>query len=233
MRGAVGLRFDQNVIRDLLIEGDAPDPWSVLRRSYTGPWFFVHAALLVLYVLPYVGRVLALTAAGQTWATLGPRVPDLITIEVAHVAAWRVLIGLERGWWVPVLGAVLFAYNLLRGYLTLRIGMLRDAEERSGVSPAIKDYMGTQGHMDEKGWRLIGPLGRQTWKFTQSMSRFWASHSENKDHETVRLASIGYWRMHRMMQLLMWIAIASFVAHALVWITTTELPHVQVRDAAE
>lgn len=288
VRDAIGIHFDQSPVRDLRIEGDAPDPWSVLRRSYTGPWFFVHAALLVLFVLPYVGRVMVLGAAGTlttqggAWAEqvpapsdgtpapsaatpalgggsvgTGPEAPgarretpraetnavgampdaprtdalhagtsslragttplragtstlragtsgdapahgsrapgptgvteasdgsvppfrgdDGVTeggapasvserldnaiggglggradragalrervAAVPRVPAWHILIGLDRGWWFPAFAALLVVFNAIRAFLTIQVGMLRDAEERSGITPALKEYM--------------------------------------------------------------------------------------------
>jgi len=167
LRGATGLRFDENSVLRTRIRGNAPDPWSVLRRKYTGPWFFCHLLLLVLFFAPYAGRVLALSAVahGQMWIqekshrvaeildehSPGTSVPARAMLEQAdaefharfrQVSALWVLIGGTTGRWAVSFGIVVAAYNALRFVLTLRVGMLRDAEERSSVTPRLIEYWG-------------------------------------------------------------------------------------------
>lgn len=172
VRKATGLRFDANRVRDLHIEGNAPDPWSVLRRGYTGPLFFVHAALLVAFILPYVAKVLALSGADHafplkdgTRATISTSAGVWDVVVGPNPPAWRVLVGLEQGWWVPVIGAILLIYNAIRAVLTIKVGQLRDAEERSGITPTLEEYMGTQGLEDESGWRALWNVIRESWRW--------------------------------------------------------------------
>lgn len=220
LRSARGLFFCDNRVRDIDIEGDAIDPWSVLRRKYTGPWFFVHLLLLIVFFTPYVARTFSLTvqSRGQEWAfaqfarlesALGDAhsvagreacekavdtvfrdwiqraegaiaesplpedarrelmtrlegagrsgdafcdaVPDLrIALrslredyEITHPrrrAIWM-LLGEKSGWhWL--LPAIVIVYNVIRGYLTMRVSMLRDAEERSQRTPTLEEYYG-------------------------------------------------------------------------------------------
>lgn len=51
----------------------------------------------------------------------------------------------QRGWlyrWTPLLLTLgLILYNACRLVLTWRVGLLRDEEERSGYSPAFRDYV--------------------------------------------------------------------------------------------
>ncbi|MCH7885721.1 MAG: pentapeptide repeat-containing protein, partial [Planctomycetes bacterium] len=114
---AFDLRFDGNPVEGIRIEGNAPDPWSVLRRQYTGPWFFVHLLLLAIFFAPYVGHALYLTAKSQfqEWSreqynALAQRAPDVPGLSEVHAelqrrfreeheqrrAVW-VLLGLHRG----------------------------------------------------------------------------------------------------------------------------------------
>ena len=65
VRGAKGIVFDSNRVERLLIEGKAPDPWSVLRRNYTGPSFFFHLLLLTAFFLPYISKAIVLSGVHE------------------------------------------------------------------------------------------------------------------------------------------------------------------------
>ncbi|MCL2349362.1 MAG: pentapeptide repeat-containing protein [Planctomycetaceae bacterium] len=65
VRGAKGIIFDCNNVERLIIEGNAPDPWSVLRRRYTGPSFFFHILLLVAFFIPYISKAVVLTGVHE------------------------------------------------------------------------------------------------------------------------------------------------------------------------
>lgn len=140
LRDARGLRFDDNPIRDIRIEGNARDPWSILRRSYTGPWFFAHLLLLVLFFAPYAGKAIALTGVAEVHALVREQIAALegepISVSFRQTRAFYVLIGIEQGGLAFVLGLFVVGYNGLRAVLTLRVSMLRDAEQRSFVSPS-------------------------------------------------------------------------------------------------
>lgn len=160
VRGADGLRFNGNRVVGIRIKGNAPDPWSVLRRQYTGPWFFVHLLLLAIFFAPYFGHALYLTAKSQfqEWSTeqynaLGERAGDVPGLSEVHAelqrrfreeheqrrAVW-VLLGVHRGFLPIVLAAIVVLYNAGRGFLTLRVSLLRDAEERSHTTPGWDEY---------------------------------------------------------------------------------------------
>jgi uncharacterized protein YjbI with pentapeptide repeats len=223
IRGALALRFDSNRVRDIKIEGNATDPWSVLRRSYTGPWFFVHATMLVVFVVPYVGKVLALTAADHAGRILGTtieRLPGASHIQIEYIPAWKVLIGLDQGWLGPVLAVVLLGYNVIRGFLTIRVGMLRDAEERSDITPMLKEYMGSQALGDEHGFWFLWFIVRDVLD--------WMTHLYGPEGSLVPLPSVGLWCWHRILNLLFWFAIISFAVHAICWIWYTTVPQIRV-----
>lgn len=162
VRGAIGLLFDENRFDGIHIEGDATDPWSTLRRKYTGPWFFIHLLLLGLFFVPYVARTLTLTAQSrlQEWSiaegrAVDDRMTQLSLPRVLHRPFWDefilhrayrpaiwIALGLHKGSWQIILALIVVIYNLLRGYLTLRVGLLRDAEERSKITPKLTEYHG-------------------------------------------------------------------------------------------
>lgn len=253
LRFAQGLRFDNCVIRDIHIEGNAGDPWSVLRRSYSGPWFFFHLLFLLAFLAPYIGRAFALSATSDATGLIADRLPGG---ELPTIPAWRVLVGLHEAWWVFALAIVLFLYNVLRAVLTFQVGMLRDAEERSGRSPGLHEYMGTQGLGDESWWTCIARIASEAARCLKSRLRLARSpraalrpnppEAEVTEEaevdapspsEALAFSRIGYWRLHRLQRVLLWIAALSFIGHAGYWAATAHVPDVtrlksQLRDRA-
>ncbi len=140
--------------------GNPKDPWSVLRRKYTGPWFFVHLLLLIVFFTPYAAKFLYLSGLSRAQAHIEQQADvleqDLQGHERAEEAiremqrrykethretrAVWVLVGWTETWWAFVMVIVLVAYNAFRAVLTLRVSALRDAEERSQVTPALDAY---------------------------------------------------------------------------------------------
>jgi hypothetical protein len=47
-----GMILDSTFIRNARFSPRATDPWSILRRSYTGPKLFFHILLFVAFVVP-------------------------------------------------------------------------------------------------------------------------------------------------------------------------------------
>ena len=171
VRKAKDLLFDGNRVDQFKIEGDAPDPWSVLRRQYTGPWFSVHLIFLIVFFLPYAGKVLVLSATSEAQESLvelydryQPQIEAVPGSQAAadsaqrwfeqryrEIPAWWVLVGWTKGWWVIGFTVVVVTYNAMRAYLTLKVGMLRDAEERSSTTPTLKEYYGLCHPVSDRG----------------------------------------------------------------------------------
>lgn len=57
VRGARNLRLNNTYIKDAHFLPNAKDPWSVLRRSYTGPNFIFLLLALIAFSLPYIGKI--------------------------------------------------------------------------------------------------------------------------------------------------------------------------------
>ena len=66
LRGANGLRLDQTMIRNAVFSAWARDPWSTLRRSYTGPKFLLNLLFLVLFFAPYIGKTALWVGVNRT-----------------------------------------------------------------------------------------------------------------------------------------------------------------------
>ena len=54
---------------------------------------------------------------------------------------WQVLLGHDLGIWYLITAVIIILYNIGRGFLTWRVGAIRDEEERSKFSPAKNDYL--------------------------------------------------------------------------------------------
>lgn len=151
-------RLDANFCAGTLFPTNAVDPWSILRRTYTGSRYFILLLLTVSALLPWLARALA-------WSTLHELEFSALEVlqrsEQVHVETvervlqeyrtrlgapkegWSVLALLfeaHRGAGLVVLNMLLFAYYCIRGTLTISISRLRDEEDRTGVSPSWNAY---------------------------------------------------------------------------------------------
>jgi hypothetical protein len=146
------------------------DPWSTLRQLYAGPRAHFLFFFVVVFWLPYVGRASfysTVSAAEQrvidAWqhqkdhwrephrALAGSaaevvRTPfdgaeDWFRRHAKPRPLWHVLLKWDEGkLWPTVLAVALIVYNIGVYWLITSVGPLRDEEERSGWSPAWKDY---------------------------------------------------------------------------------------------
>ena len=153
VRGATGIIFDSNRVDRLRIEGKAPDPWSVLRRNYTGPRFFIHILLLVAFLLPYIGKAIVLTSISNGMVlidkTLSAIPTDISTDTLLKkkAAVW-ILMGFTNDnniiitFYFVIIAWMMIAYNIFRYILATKVSDLREAEDRSKITPAKKEYLG-------------------------------------------------------------------------------------------
>ncbi len=207
--------FDSNQIHRAYIPGDARDPWSILRRNYTGPWFFVHLILLIAFFTPYAAKAVylstvadvheALENQAEVWSQdieeykwIHTRYEDYRQrFEATHQktpAAW-VLIGITSSWWSFLMAMVIMAYNAVRAYLTLVVSSLRDQEERSQVTPSRGDYMGK---------RRLPFVGRFKW------------FEEFRPMPSLHV-------LHRFAEVVVWIAVGFTLWNTLYWVFTKEV----------
>ena len=216
VRFSEGLLFNENDADRLRIEGDAKDPWSILRRKYTGPKYIFNLLLLIAFLLPFTARVLHLTGiadiqesllataehtstvANDSIQILGQQIqPGIENYQDSHkqVPAIWVLLGGSKGWLFIALTSTVIFYNALRLLLTSRVSSLRDAEERSRITPSLSDYYGR-----------FHPLSNEkpNWK--------------NWSKPILRL---GLYRIHLIAQVLFWIAAIAFLFNISHWLLTT------------
>lgn len=166
LRKAKGLSLDANYIKGARFSPGAPDLWSVLRRTYTGPMFAFHLLVLVFFLMPYVLRTvywavvndaqglladsIGSVAARAAGVAVSPPLeallasvqnfPPCLAPTCQQLPIWQVLIGLDGGYANALLPVSLLLYNACRALLTLRVSLLREEEERSGYAPALASF---------------------------------------------------------------------------------------------
>jgi hypothetical protein len=142
------------------------DPWSRLRRVYTGPSMLLVLLLVVAFLTPLVLRLVLWAQLAETQGgllVLLHRASDAIETDASaadsalhnallrasasvqnaeQIPVWKLVLGSERGWrnWQPVLRVLLLFYNGLRCGVTVAVVRMREADERNQVTPAWKEY---------------------------------------------------------------------------------------------
>jgi hypothetical protein len=71
-----GARFDRRPV------AIGEDPWSTLRRTYTGPNFFITMLLLVAFLVPYVAHAIFLSQVSRAELALLPKVEAILGEDV-------------------------------------------------------------------------------------------------------------------------------------------------------
>lgn len=136
LRDVSGLCLDGHDIRGSRFSPRSKDPWSVVRRNYTGALLLFHFVFLGTFITPYMMRAAAWSASdvirSQTLSTSGG--------SGESWPLWQLLLGWDKGLSFALTGAVMILYNLARAILTWWLAQLRDAEERSGFAPSWPSY---------------------------------------------------------------------------------------------
>jgi hypothetical protein len=171
LRGPLPIRLDGNDIRGARFSTYARDPWSVLRRRYTGPLMFLNLAFLFVFVAMYAARALAWWSLHVTQTRLGVGEGWESTRQL-----WQLLIGWDRGGLYAASALILIAYNILRGYLTRHLSLMRDAEERTGYVPNWATGKNLRGnfwsHTADYGWAWYVHAHFLRWVFWISVASF-------------------------------------------------------------
>jgi uncharacterized protein YjbI with pentapeptide repeats len=159
-----GLMLDSCRIVHARFSPNAKDPWSILRRTYTGFNLILNLLCMLLFFAPLVMKSAGAGALGtverravdvlnrldRLQASAACAKPDQRLINTAQDLAlrvprrsepmWQVLIGVGGPYGVimPLLTVILIAYQIARYLMTRQVSLMRDAEERSGISPSLE-----------------------------------------------------------------------------------------------
>jgi hypothetical protein len=264
LRGVQNAVFDESNVIQARFGLAAKDPWSILRRKYTGVMFVFHFMFLLVFIIPYIGRASFWKAinrgqmlysslsselvedlrridhdrelARDQWrervrlelADLGldddkmQRIRELVDEGVAaevgglqgslskrisdrldavgpclqenciDTPVWRILLQLDKSPRAAFLALSLLLYNVLRGLLTWQLGLMRDEEERSGLTPP---------------WRSIRLRGRLRswipWSFLKRLPNS-LQGLFLRDTTFVQLGYRPFYQAHKVLTIVFW-----------------------------
>ena len=202
--GDRSIRFDSTLVRNARFSPNSPDAWSVLRRNYTGPMLMFHLLLLIAFFLPYVAKTMMWVGVNRTQEVIQTAAADVN--RAAHTLAHQ-----------ESPGAVELAESLAR--LASREPCLSgDCEEHSVWELLIgRDRPGAYWLLATT--LLLYNLGRAllTWRVGPLRDE-----EERSGHTPEYKGLNGYgWLIwpHRVVQVLLLVALVSFVYHGVDWLT--------------
>ena len=152
LSGVKNLVLNQTKIRGALFAARADDPWSVLRREYSGSRLIFNLLFLVFFFFPYFLKTLFWVAVNRAQLytesfVIGSvdividtervlNVSKCFSSQCADLSVWALILGFDRGWMFLALSLLLITYNLLKAAMTWSVSSMREEEERTGSSPA-------------------------------------------------------------------------------------------------
>ncbi|MEM8971101.1 MAG: pentapeptide repeat-containing protein [Pseudomonadota bacterium] len=213
LRGSWGMEVDDNYIHHANFGPNAYDKWSILRRTYTGPNMVINLLFVALFFAPLMLRASGLGALSEiqaealvdsgvigqspveTCARTGLMENPIATGETIACRTrfvWEIMLGSESPFhpYMTWLTIVLIGYQTLRYWVTVRVSMMRDVEERSGVSP---EYFS------------LGDVRRSEVTSPRRLTR-------NKRFLGDYLGSYSFlYRIHQILTVVFWIAATTFL----------------------
>ena len=139
LRGAKNVVFDQTLIEGCLLSPNSDEPWTVLRRNYTGSKLLFHLLLLIAFLIPLVSKTFLWNAVAQGEAFIdNPAIEALperyvISLLVGMPGSREAWVSMDTVWFVASL--LVIAYNAARALLTINVGHMREELESTGTSP--------------------------------------------------------------------------------------------------
>jgi hypothetical protein len=143
LRGVQGLVLDHTSTRLAYFSPGAGDDWSTLRRTYTGVRFALILILSAVFAATFVLKALVFYVLGIYSAI---SVGGYSLERYCQIAAcvkeplYFFLFGMSDG---PLAAALVFfglLYNGVRFFVTYKVAMLREEEDRSNCSPRLAEY---------------------------------------------------------------------------------------------
>ena len=125
--------FDVTNIRDVNFSNVPNDPWTILRRKYTGP------AMLWTFVA-LIGASIPLVVKALYWSALNLYQEQQLGETIDNVTHDRytvlsLVLGIDKGFPYFTIPILLIIYNILRGILTFQLSPMRDLQESTGYTP--------------------------------------------------------------------------------------------------
>jgi uncharacterized protein YjbI with pentapeptide repeats len=141
LRTAIGFIPNGQSANGTLFAARSTDPYSIVRGKYTGPLMLFNLIFLGLFFVPYILRSGGWTVAERVQLPMIESLmhdAPIMDTETKHIVT--LVLGFDQGWFWGVISIIFILYNLARGGVTWWMSQVRDAEERSGHLPVIKDY---------------------------------------------------------------------------------------------
>jgi hypothetical protein len=120
LRNAEGFILDENAIEGTYFPIEPRDPYSLLRKTYTGPRYAIVFALSLAALLPHL-------------------LQGFIPREEPR-KVYEVILGWHEDWIQALATCVLITYSCVRLWVTFVMSGLRDAEERTKRTPSRDFY---------------------------------------------------------------------------------------------
>lgn len=140
--GSTGICLDHTKTLFAHFSAAASDPWSILRRTYTGPRFALNFLLFTLFVAILSAKAFALYGLALVEGAALIREPLANYCAVENACETTSLLAIVSGWDE---GPIAFTYvlfslfhNGLRFVITMIVTGMREEEDRSRVSPRLK-----------------------------------------------------------------------------------------------
>jgi uncharacterized protein YjbI with pentapeptide repeats len=168
LRFVKNIWFDQNNLYGAKLSPKGADPWTALRREYSGSRLAFHLVLLIGFFLPYVIRAATWYQVNQVQEAHAVAIesirtdpelaralnitrlltPDLVAAATSACLAerckewyvWELVVARNVAGYATYVAWLLLLYNVARLFLTWKVGPLRDDEDRTYVTPARDDY---------------------------------------------------------------------------------------------
>jgi uncharacterized protein YjbI with pentapeptide repeats len=144
-----GLEFDANNQRNARYARTFTNHWLQLRREYSGARMVFNILLLLAFFVPLIARAGFWIGVNRLQShelhlqshEFG-RMSLCLAARCEEWSVWELALRRNESLAAFTLAVALLAYNVLRLWLTWRVGPLREEEERSGHTPQRVDYNG-------------------------------------------------------------------------------------------
>ena len=124
--------LSRNYVRGTRLNTPSKDPWSILKKKYTGSTMIWTILALLAAFTPYLAKALYWTAFNRYQISSGNTL-DCYSSDCFSVL--ELILGLDRELHYLIVPLTLILYNLLRGLVTLMVAKMKDEEDISSYTP--------------------------------------------------------------------------------------------------
>lgn len=165
-----GYKLDANSIKSTIFAPMAKDPYSVLRRTYTGTMFTLVLFFTMFALAPFAFKAISYSLIGKFQSDyLAVDCNNSNAVEFTCERILAIVLGFTEDSDVSeysvFLTLLVIFYNVVRFVATVGLSGIREAEERSHHAPAWKSYKNYHlVHQYFLKWFLYGVLVITLWR---------------------------------------------------------------------